>query len=251
MQLSRSQTGAIFSMMRDLSDGLGDAEVRERAGRALLTLLEADFFASYVWDAPTRRFVSCVQINMSDSNLRRYESYFQFHDPITPALQRRRRATPVSAIMAHTQLERTEFFNDFLKRDGLWHGLNFFAYDQGENIGDVRIWRAAGRPDFSARDVQLVDAIGPSLVNALARARAPGRAQARSALRPSAYGLTRREAEVADLLVLGLSDQEICDRLVMSKPTLRTHVGAIFEKCGVRRRAQLAGVLAGARPPHF
>ena len=79
----------------------------------------------------TRRFVSCVQINMTESNLRRYEAYYQFHDPITPTLQKRRRATLVSEVMQHDRLVRTEFFNDFLKQDGLCFGLNYFAFDRG------------------------------------------------------------------------------------------------------------------------
>jgi hypothetical protein len=112
-----------------------------------------------------------VKICWTDDNLRSYESYFQFHDPITPILQKRRKATPVSEVMRHDRLVRTEFFNDFLKQDGLCYGLNYFAFDRGDNIGDLRIWRGANREDFTQRDAQIVDALGPSLVNALIRAR--------------------------------------------------------------------------------
>ena len=118
-----------------------------------------------------QKFVSCVQINMSDDNLRQYENYFQFHDPITPTLQNRRKATPVSEVMRHDRLVKTEFFNDFLRQDGLCYGMNFFAYDRVDNIGDFRIWRGANRDDFTSREAEIVDAIGPSLVNALIRAK--------------------------------------------------------------------------------
>ena len=57
-----------------------------------------------------------------------------------------------------------------MKKDGLCFGLNYFAYDRGTNIGDVRIWRGAKRKDFTERDAKIVDAIGPSFVNALLRA---------------------------------------------------------------------------------
>lgn len=232
--------------MRDLSGEFDHSEVRQRVGRKLLDLLKADHFASYVWDDGAQEFVSCVQINMTDDNLHRYESYFQFHDPITPTLQNRRKTTPVSEVMHHDRLVRTEFFNDFLKQDGLCYGMNFFAYDRGDNIGDLRIWRGADREDFTQRDAQIVDAIGPSLVNALIRARSiPDRIPSlRFAQVALDIGFTAREAEVADLLVTGLTDDEICGKLGFSKPTLRSHIAAIFRKSGLNRRTQLAQFLA-------
>lgn len=169
MNLTDKEANLVFSIMRDLSGDFVHAEVRQRVGKTLLELLQAEYFASYVWDDETSKFKSGVQINMTDANLERYESYFQFHDPITPTLQTRRKATPVSQIMRHDKLVRTEFYNDFLKEDGLCYGLNFFAYDRGDNIGDLRVWRGANQEDFSMRDAQIVDAIGPSLVNALIR----------------------------------------------------------------------------------
>lgn len=57
-------------------------------------------------------------------------------------------------------------------------------------------------------------------------------------------GFTVREAEVADLLVTGQTDDEICGKLGFSKPTLRTHIGSIFRKPGLNRRSQLALFLA-------
>ena len=247
MNLTERETSLIFSIMQDLSGDFADTEVRRRVGKTLLDLLQADFFASYVWDETAEQFVSCVQINMSDDNLKKYDSYFQFHDPITPTLQRRRKATPVSQIMRPDRLARTEFFNDFLKHDGLCYGINYFAYDRGDNIGDLRIWRGQGREDFTPRDARIVDAIGPSFVNALIRARHldDRRPTLRFRQIRDAIGFTLREAEVADLLVTGLSDDEVCAKLGVSKPTLRSHVTAIFRKSGLNRRSQLAQFLAG------
>lgn len=245
MNLTDQEADLIFSIMRDLSGEFDHSEVRRRVGKKMLELLKADYFASYVWDDATQTFVSCVQINMTDDNLRQYESHFQFHDPITPTLQNRRKATPVSAVMRHDRLVKTEFFNDFLKQDGLCYGMNFFAYDRGDNIGDLRIWRGANREDFTSRDAEIVDAVGPSLVNALIRARSAS--EQSPSLRfgqiADELGLTAREAEVADLLVLGLTDDEICDKLGFSKPTLRSHIASIFRKSGLNRRTQLAQYL--------
>jgi len=56
---------------------------------------------------------------------------------------------------------------------------------------------------------------------------------------PRAAGvLTRREREVLGLLVEGLSNQQIADRLFLSKRTVEHHVGAILAKIGAGTRAE-------------
>jgi DNA-binding NarL/FixJ family response regulator len=50
--------------------------------------------------------------------------------------------------------------------------------------------------------------------------------------------LTPREREVFDLLVEGLSNPEICRRLVITEATAKTHVARILQKLGLRDRIQ-------------
>ena len=52
-------------------------------------------------------------------------------------------------------------------------------------------------------------------------------------------GLTDREREVLRLIALGLTNQELCDRLWLSMTTVKTHVSHLLAKTGSRDRVQL------------
>ncbi len=51
--------------------------------------------------------------------------------------------------------------------------------------------------------------------------------------------LTRRKREVLTAIARGLSNTEIVERLHLSVPTVKTHIGRLLAKLGARDRAQL------------
>jgi RNA polymerase sigma factor (sigma-70 family) len=79
----------------------------------------------------------------------------------------------------------------------------------------------------------LAPAVTRTVIEEFARRR-PAAAAAPAALDE----LTAREREVLDLLARGMSNSEICERLVISEATTKTHVARILQKLDLRDRVQ-------------
>ncbi|MET7965381.1 response regulator transcription factor [Micromonospora sp. NPDC005305] len=94
-----------------------------------------------------------------------------------------------------------------------------------------------------ARPAEVVEAIrvvaaGESLLFPAAIRRLVGAYGGRGGDGLRAARLTEREGEVLRLMAAGLSNPEIADRLVVGVETVKTHVGNVLAKLGVRDRTQ-------------
>lgn len=69
------------------------------------------------------------------------------------------------------------------------------------------------------------------------------RATINSALLISLFGLTASEAQLCELLALGLSREEIAEHTRRSIHTVRDHIKAIFSKTGTSRQSDLIAIL--------
>jgi len=212
-----------------------------QAYRQLLTnrvmqLCEADYAASFVWNESKQCFSDAIYENMASDNIERYNQYYQFHDPITHKLSKFRRAVAVSEVLPYRFLVRTEFYNDFLKRDGLTYGVNVFVYQANKQLFDFRLWRSNKKSDFQTRDLKILDNLLPSL----------RKVKLNHSYQPSIAlpEFTPREWDAIKFLRQGLSDKVIARELHVSVTTLRTHLRTIYHKLDVHSRTELMSKLS-------
>jgi DNA-binding NarL/FixJ family response regulator len=150
--------------------------------------------------------------------------------PVLDGIEATRRI--VSARPTSRVLMLTTFGLDGYVYDALRVGASGFMLKDAppeEIVAAVRI--------VANGDALLAPAITRAVIEEFAR-RTPNTSPAQQPDPPALEELTPREREVLELLARGLSNPQICEQLVVSEATTKTHVARILQKLGLRDRIQ-------------
>jgi two-component system, NarL family, response regulator LiaR len=143
-----------------------------------------------------------------------------------------RRQWPAVQVIALTSFQEKEMVREALQAGAIGYLLkNVSADDLAAAIREAH----AGRSTLAPEAIQ-------ALIQPEPAAHLPAQEVA------AAYDLTPREQEVLALVVEGLSNPDIAERLVVSRSTAKAHVSNILSKMGVSSRAEAIALALQHRP---
>lgn len=153
----------------------------------------------------------------------------------------------ISELMSDAEREKTDVYRNCFAPYGLHYSLDMTITYRGELLGDVTLYRGREEEDFSDDDVMLMMLLSDHLNARFYSNKYGKRTVQESGIGQigeliSQYSLTKREAEVLNLIFHNKDNIDICEELFISENTLKKHLHNLYRKTGVSGRVQLLGI---------
>lgn len=145
--------------------------------------------------------------------------------------------------------DSTPIYRNWMEPLGLYYGMGCTIVQSGVLYGSITLFRERERGDFADEELALLAELDRHLAVRFSDLCPQGIERAAEGDRVDAVarrcGLAPREAEVMRLMVEGSTNAQMARGLFISESTVKKHVNAVYRKCGVKNRMQLAQLVYG------
>ncbi|MBM7557588.1 helix-turn-helix transcriptional regulator [Halanaerobacter jeridensis] len=154
-------------------------------------------------------------------------------------------------IMDYKKWKKTEYFNDFHKQNNFHYMAVSDIHYKDKLLSSLVLIRSKNVSDFSERELLYLKIIVPHLANHLYKLiiiHKLNKIQKDSLMQviennEEKFLFSKRERDVVQLVIRGLNNQQIADKLFISPQTVKKHLSKIFKKSNVINRTELLAKL--------
>jgi len=182
---------------------------------------------------------------------RDYEAHYRHHNVwVTDAANLREAIIPSEQITRLDDLERTEFYNDWLRPQGLKHGVSCQLSDRHGLSYSLGLIRAPARGEFGAGDLRFLTAAMPHVQRALELGHQLERLERQAGGALEAFTALGMGALTVDRLGRVVYANAAADRLLAATPALSLRsgrLGAVREALDAPLRGAIAAATGQGR----
>ena len=144
-------------------------------------------------------------------------------------------------LLSEDALEASDYYKEMFIPFDLHYGAYVLIAHDNICLGLLSLFRVRDNTNFTAKEMLFLDCINEHLSIRMYNTRILGKTHEQGPRIGSLqqYNLTPRECEILDLLLQGLTSEEIAGRLFIADNTLRRHTYNLFSKLGIQERWQL------------
>jgi len=174
-------------------------------------------------------------------NMNRYMLDMKAYDPLNVErlISSRKRVATIGNDRDLAPSNEFERYSIYMQDSGFRDVMDFVFWNGEEAFAGLGILKSPDDPPITSEDLRVGWAMQPYLEYNLSRHPQQREFQRQKRLR-RVYGLTHREVEIAKLISMGLTNQDIAEDLGIGLGTFKTHLLRVFRKLDVSNRTMLS-----------
>lgn len=212
----------------ELAVAASEAGLRAAYLRHAGSLVPAEVHGLYL-HGPDGRPVSVDVVGVSDRVVERYEEVGRADDPVLDLMAAEHVTVSAVDLLGERGWHSSAVYDHVMGPAGVEHYVVAPLLGGGRIVGTLGFGRPASAAPFAQADLWRATALAHHVSALVASLR--GRA--------TAVALTDRDREIVALVAQGLTNREIAGLLHISTNTVKQTLKRIFQRLGVRNRAQL------------